>query len=194
MTEMRRLINLVETELRGDALIAAAKAFATEAHGGIDHRRKYTNDPYIIHPAEVAAIVASRPHTPEMIAAAYLHDTVEDTPATAADIRERFGPTVAALVSDLTDVSQPSDGNRATRKALDRAHTAAASNEAKTIKLADLLSNSASIMQHDPKFAKVYMREKLALLDALVGGDAVLLARAKHIVDQYYTAYPPRTE
>jgi len=190
-----RLMDLFETEplagtaaveLRGDALIAAARAFAAEAHGGINHMRKYTGDPYIAHPEEVAAIVASRPHTPEMIAAALLHDTVEDTPVTSAVISQRFGPAVAALVSDLTDVSKPGDGNRATRKAMDRAHTAAASNQAKTIKLADLISNSRSIIQHDPKFAKVYMQEKRLLLDALVGGDPVLLAQASKIVADYY--------
>lgn len=174
----------------GNDLIAAAKAFAAEAHGSINHRRKYTNDPYIIHPAEVAAIVASRPHTPEMIAAAYLHDTVEDTPVTLNDIRQRFGPTVASLVSDLTDVSQAHQGNRAARKEIDRTHTASASNQAKTIKLADLISNSHSIINHDPKFAKVYMREKRALLDALVGGDTVLLATARRIVDAYFAANP----
>ena len=67
---------------------------------------------------------------------------------------------MAELVDDLTDVSKPQDGNRATRKELDRQHTAKASPDAKTIKLADLISNSRSIMKDDPNFAKVYMKEK----------------------------------
>ena len=190
LTEIIDPINPDSTEnhLTGNELIAAARAFAAESHGSIGHTRKYTGDPYIVHPEEVAAIVASRPHTPEMIAAALLHDAVEDTPVTSEDIRQRFGPVVADLVDDLTDVSKPSDGNRMARKTMDRAHTAAASNAAKTIKLADLISNSRSIIEHDPNFAKVYMREKAALLDVLVGGDPQLLAQAQQIVDQYYQA------
>jgi (p)ppGpp synthase/HD superfamily hydrolase len=185
-----RVEELFETFPTGDELIAAAKAFAAEAHSSINHRRRYTNDPYIVHPEEVAKIVASRPHTPEMIAAAYLHDTVEDTPVTIDDIRQRFGPTVAALVDDLSDISTATDGNRAARKAIDLKHTAAASNQAKTIKLADLISNSHSIIMHDPNFAKVYIREKQALLDVLVGGDPVLFATARGIVQRYFAANP----
>src|SRR5882672_10206982 len=115
-----RLVEIFEPIPSGNDLIAAARAFAGEAHGGINHLRKYTKDPYIVHPEEVAGIVASRPHTPEMIAAALLHDTVEDTPVTINDIRQRFGPVVAGLVDDLTDVSNPTDGNRVTRKTMDR--------------------------------------------------------------------------
>jgi (p)ppGpp synthase/HD superfamily hydrolase len=185
-----RLTDLFEDILTGGALIDAARAYAAEAHGGIGQLRKYTNDPYIVHPEEVAALVATRPHTPEMIAAALLHDVVEDTPRSIEEIHQRFGPVVADLVADLTDVSKPSDGNRRVRKAMDRAHTAAASNQAKTIKLADLISNSASITAHDPNFAPVYMDEKRALLDALVGGDPVLLARAQQIVADYFEKYP----
>lgn len=191
MHEIRHHIALIETTLpTGDDLIAAAHAFAAEAHGAINHRRKYTGEPYITHPTEVAGIVASRPHTPEMIAAAYLHDTVEDTPTTIDQIRQQFGPVVAKLVDDLTDVSKLGDGNRAKRKELDRAHTAAASNQAKTIKLADLISNSRSILQHDPNFAQVYMAEKRALLDALVGGDPLLMSIAQRIVNAYFRAHP----
>ena len=181
------IVEMFEPIPTGDDLTAAARAFAAEAHGGINHQRKYTGDPYIIHPEEVAEIVASRPHTPEMIAAALLHDTVEDTPVSINDIHQRFGPVVAKLVADLTDISTPGDGNRVTRKAMDRAHSAAASNQAKTIKLADLISNSRSIIKHDPKFAKVYMGEKQALLDVLVGGDSVLLATAQRIVTDYFS-------
>jgi hypothetical protein len=81
-------------------------------------------------------------------------------------------------VADLTDVSRADDGNRAVRKAIDLAHTAKACADAKTIKLADLLSNTASIVAYDPGFARVYLKEKTALLKVLTEGDATLLARA----------------
>ena len=151
-----------------------AKDFATRYHGSIDQRRKYTDEPYIMHPAAVVELVRSVDHTEAMIAAAWLHDTVEDTPATLDEVERVFGGTVAALVEMLTDVSKPTDGNREKRKAIDRAHTAKASPEAKTIKLADLIDNTRSIVARDPKFAKVYLAEKALLLEVLREGDAEL--------------------
>ena len=154
--------------------------FATAAHTG--QKRKYTGEDYIVHPMEVAEIVKTVAYTPEMIAAALLHDVVEDTDASLEDILHRFGSAVADLVRDLTDVSQPEDGNRAARKALDRAHTALASASAKTIKLADLISNSRSIVEFDPNFAKVYLKEKALLLDVLTEGDEILLKKAAEFI------------
>jgi (p)ppGpp synthase/HD superfamily hydrolase len=120
--------------------------------------------------------------TPDMVAAAWLHDVVEDTGCTFTDVHMAFGIDIATLVGWLTDVSRPEDGNRATRKAMDRAHTAEAPAEAQTIKLADLISNSRSIMQHDPEFAKVYLEEKRLLLEVLTKGDAGLHAEASKYV------------
>jgi (p)ppGpp synthase/HD superfamily hydrolase len=162
-----------------DDLEARALAFARRAHESIGQRRKYTGDPYIVHPVAVAEIVRSVPHTPEMIAAAYLHDVVEDTPVTLADIRLAFGDVVADLVDWLTDVSRPGDGNRRTRRGIDLMHTAQAPPEAKTIKLADLIDNSETIASHDRAgFWPVYRREKLALLEVLKEGDPTLWHRA----------------
>jgi (p)ppGpp synthase/HD superfamily hydrolase len=154
--------------------------FATIAHAG--QKRKYTGEDYIVHPIEVAKIVKSVAHTPQMVAAALLHDVVEDTDVSLEDISIKFGPDIADLVSDLTDVSKPEDGNRATRKALDRAHTARASAAAKTIKLADLISNSRSIVEFDPHFAKVYLKEKALLLGVLTDGDQILWKKAAEFV------------
>ncbi len=63
-------------------LIERAKVFATQAHQRIDQRRKYNNQPYHVHLEAVAKLVASVTDEAEMIAAAWLHDVVEDTPAT----------------------------------------------------------------------------------------------------------------
>lgn len=167
-----------------------ARLFATGAHNAIDHRRKYTNTPYIEHPAAVVEFVRSVPHTDEMLAAAWLHDTVEDTGVSIFDIYPRFGQVVTNLVSELTDVSVPEDGNRAARKAMDLAHTAKASPEAKTIKLADLIDNSRSILERDPKFAKVYIEEKRRLLEVLREGDPTLYAMAEKIVRDATEAMP----
>ena len=155
-------------------LIADARRFATEAHQRIDQRRKYTNQPYQEHLKAVAELVASVTDDAEMIAAAWLHDTVEDTPATFGDLERTFGRAVRDLVADLTDVSKPSDGNRAVRKAIDRGHLAQASARAKTVKLADLTDNCTDICHHDARFARVYLVEAAALLEVLGEGDPQL--------------------
>lgn len=170
-------------ELTGMDLVQKAQVFAIAAHSAVQQKRKYTGEPYYVHPAEVARIVAEVPgSTAEMVAAAWLHDTVEDTGVTHTDIHMNFGPEVAALVGWLTDVSRPEDGNRAVRKAMDRAHTAEAPAEAQTIKLADLISNSRSIMQHDPAFARTYLEEKRLLLEVMTRGDRGLHAEASRFV------------
>lgn len=164
------------------SLAIRAMIFAKDAHALINHRRKYTGEPYILHPIAVAGIVNTVMHSEEMLAAAFLHDTVEDTRVEISDIREHFGNEVAELVGWLTDVSTPNDGNREARKKLDREHIAKAPAAAKTIKLADLIDNTHSIVSHDPKFAGVYLREKRALLEVLREGDSELWAQADHLV------------
>jgi len=146
--------------------------FATKAHGS--QKRKYTGEPYIVHPIAVSEIVKTVPHTDEMVAAALLHDVVEDTPVTIKEIETKFGTKVAELVGWLTDISRPEDGNRKTRKSIDRSHSADAPAEAQTIKLADLIDNTKSIERYDPSFYKVYKQEKIALLDVLTKGDITL--------------------
>lgn len=163
---------------------AEAASFASNAHES--QKRKYTGEPYFVHCAEVAEIVRSVGGDSEMIAAAYLHDTVEDTSVEIEDIEREFGKDVADLVADLTDVSTPFDGSRAERKALDREHSAKASSRAKTIKLADLISNSKSITKYDPGFAVTYMREKQLLLPHLVQGNNNLFKEAERIIQEYY--------
>ena len=158
-----------------------AKEFATLAHARAGQTRKYTGEPYINHPAAVAELVRGVPHTEAMLCAAWLHDTVEDCGISLDEIERVFGFEVATLVEQLTDVSKPSDGNRAIRKAIDREHTANASPEAKTIKLADLIDNTRSIVERDPSFARVYLKEKRLLLEVLREGDSTLWEEANRL-------------
>lgn len=161
-------------------LVERALAFATKAHGS--QKRKYSGDPYIVHPIEVMEIVRTVKHDEAMLAAALLHDVVEDTSVTLEEIKATFGEDVASLVGDLTDVSKPEDGNRKTRKSLDRDHSAQASARAQTVKLADLISNSADILMNDPKFAKTYLAEKKLLHEVLSKGDPSLHKRAENFL------------
>ncbi len=165
-------------------LVLNAVVFAERAHR--KQVRKYTGEPYIVHPLEVAQIVSSVPHTDEMLAAALLHDTVEDCNVTLDQIEKAFNKTVRELVWWLTDVSDKSTGNRETRKARDREHIATAPAQAQTIKLADLISNTQSIAFHDPVFAGLYMKEKHELLKVLTRGDKTLYSRAKGLVHDWH--------
>jgi (p)ppGpp synthase/HD superfamily hydrolase len=165
-------------------MVERARVFATAAHAAVGQVRKYTFEPYIVHPAEVAKIVRDAGGSEVMIAAAWLHDTVEDTGVTIETIRAEFGVEVAELVGWLTDVSRPEHGNRAHRKALDRAHSAAAPAEAQTVKLADLIANTRSIMEHDVTFAKTYLEEKRLLLEVMTKGDAALMAEARKYIGE----------
>jgi (p)ppGpp synthase/HD superfamily hydrolase len=168
----------------------SALAFACQAHCSIGQRRKYSLEPYIVHPIAVAHLVEGALGTEAMIAAAYLHDVVEDTPVTIEEIWGYFGDEVAMLVGYLTDVSKPSDGNRAFRKELDRQHTASAPAEAQTIKLADLIDNTRSITRYDPHFSVRYMREKKALLEVMTLGDPLLYDRAWALVYEWEETHP----
>ena len=160
-------------------LVERAREYAINAHKRIDHRRKYTQHPYSVHLAEVAKHVSSVTDDPDLIAAAWLHDVVEDTSATLYDIELEFGKAIAELVEDLTDVSKPSDGNRATRKAIDRQHLTQASPGAKTVKLADLIDNCQDICKNDKRFAKVFLEEMDPLLSVLQEGDTTLYELAQ---------------
>jgi hypothetical protein len=159
-----------------------ASKFAISAHSRINQLRKYSQQPYDVHLRAVAKLVASVSPDEPLIAAAWLHDTVEDTPATFEDLEREFGTEVAELVKQLTDVSKPGDGNRATRKAIDRKHLAGASPGAKTVKLADLIDNCEDICRNDPGFGRVFLSEMQSLLEVLADGDQKLYGIAVETV------------
>lgn len=147
-------------------LILRARDFAAFAHWG--HARDGSNAPYVTHPANVATTVLEHwPEAPpEVIAAAWLHDTVEDTWVTLEDIHHLFGPAVASIVAALTKPGLHV-GNRATRTAMFAAAIALAGPTVATIKLADRLDNlSDDWSTHPPKFVRRYLRETAEALSA----------------------------
>lgn len=165
------IANILFTKQRTDRLIRTAKAFAIAAHEACGQKRKYSGEPYWHHPNRVSSMVLVQGMRDECVAAAWLHDVVEDTEVGIDIIRGLFGGDVARLVSELTTVSRPADGNRATRKAIDRAFLSKASAEAQTIKCFDIMDNMADIWENDPDFAERYSKEKIALLDVMTRAD-----------------------
>lgn len=161
------------------SLTYEAMMFARRAHAG--QVRKYTLNPYADHLAEVAGVVAAvaNPMTQDwaaMVATAWLHDTVEDCGVTVDEIYERFGFTVANGVKLLSDLEA---GNRAERKAASRVRLAGAPDWVQTVKCADLISNTSSIVRHDPVFAVTYLEEKRLLLDVMTRADPRLVRIAR---------------
>ncbi len=165
-------------------LIQRAKDFAHSAHDSIGQKRKYTGEPYWVHTDEVAEIVSGVTSNDEVIAAAHLHDTMEDVnESLVIDISKQFGYQVAIYVRELTDVytsERYPDMNRAARKQLEAERLGTISAEAQTIKVADLIDNTVSIVQHDAGFAKTYLKEKELLLAKLTKANPVLLERARN--------------
>lgn len=165
-------------------MITLAKMLCIIAHWG--QKRKYTGEPYHNHPFEVYRLVKSVGANKETQIAALLHDVVEDTLVPLHWITTIFGAEVGVMVYRLTDVSKPSDGKRARRKKIDRVHVGCGSANVHTVKLADLISNSGTIVQRDHKFAKIYMEEKRLLVNVLYRGHPELLKRANEILDSYF--------
>lgn len=117
-------------------MIRKAAEFAAKAHEGTF--RKGTKIPYIVHPMEVAQIVAMMTKESELIAAAYLHDVLEDTSVTAEEIEQEFGSRVLFYVQQETENKSLTWKER---KAATIRHMAEADREVKILTLADKLSN-----------------------------------------------------
>lgn len=127
-------------------LLDRAIVFAVRAHAGTERRGK--GFPYIVHPMEAVEIVATMTSDQELLAAAVLHDTVEDTDTTVEQIRTEFGDRIASLVASESDtmpegVSEEDSWHARKQAAIDR--LARASHDAKMVALGDKLSNMRAI-------------------------------------------------
>lgn len=120
-----------------DELIERARALAVQAHAD----QRYGRQPYRVHLEHVEQVVRRYPHSPAMRAAAWLHDAVEDTPLTVAEVASAVGDDVAAIVAAVTD--EPG-ATRAERKPRTLAKLRQASPEARAVKLADRIANLES--------------------------------------------------
>lgn len=150
-------------------IIPKAATFAANMHFG--QRRKFTDEPYICHPLRVAGTVSTILWaTDEMVAAAWLHDVVEDCNCDIRKIEDEFGKHVARYVWGLTNPSQVDPHyngeigkrpNRKTRKDIDNAALSTQPAEVKIIKLCDVADNVGDIAQCQDGFKYIFCREKL---------------------------------
>lgn len=164
--------------------LVKADTFANAAHSACGQVRKYSGEPYIVHPRAVAKTVWEFTKDISLTAAALLHDVVEDTTVTIETIGHEFGSLVAKYVDEVTNRSRKEDGNRETRKRIDRDHVAKASPEAQTLKLADIINNVSDIKFQDPGYAVKYCGEKREVLKVLTKGNPNLWLMAHDLVKE----------
>lgn len=163
-------------------MLTEAITFAVKSHHG--QKRKYTGDPYIVHSIAVMEMVGGVTMDHDALAAAVLHDVVEDCGVLIEEIEGRFGERAGCMVWYLTDVPDATL-NRAARKRISISRLADAPPLVQTIKIADMLHNAASILKHDPGFAVTFMKEKEELVRVLTGGDYGLWCRAMDMIEEY---------
>jgi guanosine-3',5'-bis(diphosphate) 3'-pyrophosphohydrolase len=174
-------------------IIEAITAFADRAHG--TQTRKYTGERYIVHPVQVMRTCGEYTQDPAVLAAALLHDVLEDTPVKEDEIRDFLNTVLnetqvsrtVSLVHELTDVYTKSAYprlNRKRRKRLEFERLSQISPEGQTIKYADVMDNSVNIIQHDADFGYVFLQEARALLEMMPAGDQRLYERVKDVVDK----------
>ncbi|HET6205884.1 MAG TPA: HD domain-containing protein [Terracidiphilus sp.] len=166
-------------------LIKAARMFANGSHQRINTFRNPALQSSDVHLKSVAQIVSSVSCDEEVIAAAWLHDVVEDTAATFGDVERNFGVRVANLVDELTVVSYLVRGKRAARFSFEKEHFARVSAAAKTIKLADLIDTCRDLHKSEPASLRRYAREARELADVLEGGEPRLLLRLRRDLEKY---------
>ncbi len=175
-----------------DAVLEKVKDFADMAHG--DQMRRYTPERYIVHPIRVMELCQQYTSSLPMLAAALLHDVLEDTPVTEAELYqflvsvmdEEEAKQTIKLVVELTDVFTKEAyprWNRKKRKRNEVLRIEKTSADAQTIKYADIMDNSKEIATHDPKFAPTFLRECKIVLEKIPNGNPELYKKAMETVE-----------
>ena len=153
----------------GICLVTEAAEFAARRHAGMA-RKGRGNEPYVNHLAEVANLlaVATSGADAELVAAGWLHDTIEDTDTTREELAEEFGARVAGIVVEVTDdMSLPKDRRRQ-KQIEDAPHK---SPDAKLVKIADKISNvSARILPHSSEADRDELAGYVAWAEKVVAG------------------------
>jgi len=167
------------------------KALSFAAHKHRDQRRKdVESSPYINHPISLANILCNEGHVTDVnvICAALLHDTVEDTDTTPEELEREFGKEITGIVMDVTDDKTLEKGERKRRQIEHAAHI---SDQAKLVKLADKISNLRDVSGNPPTDWDMQRRQDyfdwaMAVIDRLRGVHGPMEA----IFDEVYEKRP----
>ena len=177
-------------------ILQRVQEFAKAAHG--DQQRKFEPQPYITHLIRVKNVCQEYTNDITILAAALLHDTLEDTDTTKSQIYEFLLPLLAdedakrtiQFVVELTDIyikKNYPQWNRRTRKTKEAERLATVSAGAQTIKYADIIDNSLTIVNAADDFVSTYLLEARALLNKMTKGNEALRTRAIITVDDCIT-------
>ena len=161
--KFRKLLDVVRANRPGDDLDVIRKAwdFCLEHHKG---QKRLSGEPYVLHPLEVALVLAEMKLDSTAIAAGLLHDAVEDTPVTTEDITAKFGEQVAHIVEGVTKIDKIQFANREDRQAENvRKMLLAMVSDVRVvlIKLADRLHNMRTLEHMSPEKQQSIARETL---------------------------------
>lgn len=176
-----------------ETILEQIKVFADQSHG--EQQRKYAPDKYIVHPVRVMETCRNYLPSLPVLAAALLHDVLEDTAVTKQHLHDflvsimspKEARQTLQLVIELTDVYTKSAYprlNRRQRKAKERKRMEKISPGAQTIKYADIMDNVKEISSHDVDFALVYIRENKMILEKIDKGDPQLYREVLKTVQQ----------
>jgi (p)ppGpp synthase/HD superfamily hydrolase len=175
-----------------DAILDEIRDFADKAHGS--QMRKYTPERYIVHPERVMETCKEYTSDITILAAALLHDVLEDTPVTKEELQaflmnimsEEEAKRTVQLVEELTDVYIKENypkWNRKKRKLKEADRLEKTSAAAQTIKYADIIDNAPEVTEQEPDFAKKFIPEYKALLKRITKGNPILYEKAKEVVN-----------
>ncbi len=188
----KRSMAMQSTTITQGEILGKVLDYAGKAHG--KQRRKFSDELYINHPIRVMNTCKEFTDKIHVLAAALLHDVLEDTSITKAEMKKTLetwmekyaAQKTVALVEELTDVYTKKaypQLNRKARKEMEAKRLSKVSVDAQLIKYADIMDNAANIREHNPGFAIVYLREGRILLTKMTKGNSKLHARALKLID-----------
>lgn len=176
-----------------EAILQQVKVFAERAHNG--QQRKYTPDPYIVHPIRVMEMCRCYSQELPVLAAALLHDVLEDTEVDIEALEQFLNSVMGEkdaiqtmeLVKELTDVyikDRYPKWNRKKRKLKEAERIEKTCAQSQTVKYADIIDNCREIVDQDPEFANRFLRECRDLLRRMPKGHPALFKQAIDTVNQ----------
>lgn len=175
--------NIPRKEGGSVSLFYRAASLMVRAHG--DEQRRYNQGLYILHPLQVAQLAANYGCSIDAQCAAMLHDTIENTWVDRKTIDTAFpnNPRIGQMVWDMTD--RETVGNRAQRKMNEALRLANCERETQTVKICDCISNTPSVCENDPGFAKVYLPEMARLGLLLTHANVHARRDLRKMIDRY---------
>jgi (p)ppGpp synthase/HD superfamily hydrolase len=157
-------------DYKANCLLADARIVCRIAHQAIGQERKYTSEPYYNHPERVSALVKSFEGSLHQQAVALVHDVLEDTQVGRSDLIHILGTAITLDVEYLTNVYEKHrypDWNRNQRFTAELKRLATIPVAVKSAKVCDILDNITGIVEQNPEFARVYLKEKAFVLEAM---------------------------